>query len=371
MAIPARLRAALGDFLLRNGNLLTISTVAAIIIGGVTVVSDPSRWWVGLLAVGVLSLLALLLVNAKVIVKATVATALVILEAGWAFQVGVTVDPTATGALLWMMMTLTTYFACLTLSYLLPSLASRWTTSLLATTFGFLLTHALLFALIPPIPGVAGACASSLLIFLALSRFGSRSLYRRKHFPQLSQDGDLLEAMRQGLLQSGWGASVVGRRRRRALLAWDERHAFVLTVVELEQKFGMVGRRRFHLSYKGRGLSPWLLDTHRRLVPFWRTKGAPLLLVLLDERNRNGVRGELVGVDLPDTAKKLPVGVYPASGFLARRAWGSMMKELVATYGEVLPELTPRQVKALDYTLPKEEKSSPGEKPAEGKPHSA
>lgn len=341
------------DLLLRNGFLLTGLTVLIILVGGVTLVNDPSRWWVSLLGLLGLALLVFILVNAKALVKGLVASLALLFEAAGAFRLGAYGDPTGFGASLWLLLTLVGFFLMLTVSYLLPPRRSRWTVITLAGLTSFLLTYVLGASGVTLwLAALLGFLAGGLLFFVAYTFTFER--FFAASYPQVRLEEAYGEAFQASLLPHHWGARILKKGGKpRSLLLWNDEHSFIVAPLQLEQKLGMGGRSGNHLSYRGKPINDWLLETYYRLVPAWGLGGAEPLLVLLDTHNRNGRDPKVVGVALPDSRKVLPVALFPAKGY---SEVGDdhlfLMEQVEEAYKSFVVGLTPRQRARLDENLP-------------------
>lgn len=345
------------ELLRRNGRIITIFTCLLIIAVGFTLVNDPGRWWVSLAAVALFFVVIFLFFNARVLIKSTVAIGLVLVESAWAFKIGAVSDYTGNGGSTWMLSTLVAFFTALAISYQMPSARSRWGVAALTTTASFFFVYSVAMGgLSLGWAAVIGA-ALNIAFFILIYRYGRRSSYKVNNMPPVDMDEETQKAITEGLRNYGWGAAPAKGRYKGGLLLWNERHAFVLSTMESKQRFGISAKGRrargeSYLTYEGNNVNPWLMDLVFQLVPFWRTRGANIMLVLLDRRNGNGTDAKVIGVEVPDTKARIPVGILPAQSYLDSRRYPQMAKRIEDEFNGYLHALTPRQIRALDSRLP-------------------
>lgn len=103
------------------------------------------------------------------------------------------------------------------------------------------------------------------------------------------------------------------------------------------------------LAHRGVSINTWLLNMANRRLPLWRARNAPIMLVLLDSNSENGIKPQVIGVAMPDTLKKMPVGVYPAKGLLssAPKKSKAVFSDIDTSYGEFVGELSDKHLKAM------------------------
>jgi len=133
-------------------------------------------------------------------------------------------------------------------------------------------------------------------------------------------------------------------------LVWNDTYAFVLHPVKLTSKFSISpGRKSTKLVHRGHSINPWLLYLINKRLPLWRSKNASMMLVLLDVENKNGVTSEAIGVSIPDSKKKIPVGIYPGKNFLnsSSKKSAGVLDDIEKKYSSYLTTLTEKQKKAM------------------------
>lgn len=336
----------------QNGGLFTIFAIALIVGSGITLVDDPSRWWISLLAIGFFCLVIFLFINARVIIKSIISIIIVLLEASYAFKIGVLYDPTEMIGSLWLFAILFTFFTCLSISYILPSNSSRWGVATIATFISFSTTLILLGAFEDNRISILIGVITAITIFVLWYRWGSKSFYSQKNMPVIDFEEEFYDFYDE-VTKNAWGVKPITKKGEiKAALVWNDTKAFVVTTVHLEQKLGLSGRKKMYLSYKGKNINPWLLAQAFTLVPHWRLKNADILLVFLDRKNKNGLKSKVIGVEVPDSNRKLPVGIYPAKNFIDKRKYTALLENMSKEFDEFIIDLNDSQRDALDRLLP-------------------
>ena len=119
-----------------------------------------------------------------------------------------------------------------------------------------------------------------------------------------------------------WGATSLKDNNKKddetgKVLVWDEQ-GYILYPIFMEEAFTSVETKKAStLSYQDNNINPWLLHLVFSEIPVWKARNANLNLVLLDMNNRNGKKARVIGVNIPDSSKKIPVGIIPAKSLLS------------------------------------------------------
>ena len=131
------------EVLQKNGRLLTIATIAVVLVGGISIIENRDSWWI--LVAGIITIAGsiLLFINARVFIKVIIVSLLNLFMGTTAFQIGSFVDNLGTGGLVWMASTFFTFFALLAYSYATISSKSRWNILGISTVLGFIATYIL------------------------------------------------------------------------------------------------------------------------------------------------------------------------------------------------------------------------------------
>jgi len=333
----------------RHGTWFTISMVVLVLVFGITVVNDPSKWWVGLAVAAGISLFIFTAANGRVVLKAIGSLFVLALSVAGATSMGAFVATVPLFGLTWPVYQLSTYLLALAVSYVVYSGRGRWTYLGLMAIAQFLLTALLLVINTdPPIAAILSAFVAISGFFLAYF-FNGRTRVS-KHMPESGFSTEFAEAVIRGAEKLDLNLRFVPGRRNidsHILVYGDE--ALILYPVELDQAFGAIGRRAQKLGYKGRDINPWLLRLSFFSSPSWKSRGASPALVLVDVNRKNGGEGRIIGISLPDSKRKAVVGIQPAPPSRKDRdSYGERLirnaQDLMAEYST---ELTPRQKAAL------------------------
>lgn len=333
-----------------HGTAFTIAAVGLVLIFGITLVQDPSKWWIGLLgAVGFAGFI-LIAANGFVVLKALGSVFVLLLSIAGATAVGSMVSTVPLFALTWPVYQLSAYLLGLALSYAFYSGRGRWTYLGFMAIGQFALTALLLVINTEPhLSAIVGALGS-LGGFAAAYLLNGRTRVSKK-MPPSSFDRNFLEAVARGAEKLDLQLRIVPPRRGvdSHLLVYGDERAILLYPIELEQGFGVVGRRGTRLGYRGKDINPWLLKLAYSTSPSWKARGASPALVLVDTKRKNGGEGRLIGVSLPDSKRKAVVAVQPAPASRQDRdSYGEkLLLSSLALVKDYALELTEKQKLAL------------------------
>lgn len=295
-----------------HGTWFTISAVAIVVILGITLVNDPTKWWIALVVALGLSLFLFTVANGRVVLKAIGSLVVLLFSVAGANSLGATVDTVSFLGLVWPSAQIATYLLALALSYAVYSGRGRWTYLGLMALSQFAITSGFLMFGADSYISVGGAALASFGGFTAAYLFNGRTRVSSK-MPETGFSQEFLEALVKGAAQSGKKVRIVPARKGidSHLIVYDKR-AVIIYPVALEQAFGILGRRGSRLGYRNKDINPWLLRLSYFTSPSWKTRGASPALVLVDVNRKNGGEGKIIGVSLPDSKRKAAVGVQPA-----------------------------------------------------------
>lgn len=338
------------DTLKQNGGLLTIFAVALIFVSGVTIIENPSNWWVSAVSVAVFFVTVFLFMNARVFVKAIAASVVTLMLSSFAFKIGSFADPQGTGGLVWMCATLFLFFACLPFSYLVSSGKSRWGTMVVVQILAFLATYSFSIGFINVNLGVIAGLVIGFAAFALLFKFSSSSRFSKKGMPRNLLTDEFSDSIAIAATETGMeSVTLIGKKDNTgSMLVWNDR-AFLLHPVLIETAFTAIGRKARRLGYRGKNVNPWLINLAFKESPVWKSRGADIMTVLVDLENKNGNEPKVIGVSLPDTNRQLPIGVIPGRMFKAKnpevleRAFEMLEDE----FAEYVKPLTEKQKRAL------------------------
>lgn len=300
------------DTLKQNGGMFTIFAVILICISGITLVENPSNWWITVVSLLAFFVTVFLYMNARVFIKIGVAGITTILLASLAFKVGSYADPTGTGGLVWMCAVLFLFFACLAFSYLVSSGRSRWGSMIGTQMIAFGATYVLAVGLESVLLGTLIGLLVGVAFFVIVYKLSGASRFSKKGMPVNSLTEDFINSATAAAYENSMDSVVIYGRKPEtgSVVIWAEK-AYLLHPITMNKAFSAVGRKLDNLGYARKSINPWLINISFQEVPVWKSRGANIMTVLVDLKNANGNTPRVVGVSLPDTKRKLPVGILP------------------------------------------------------------
>lgn len=344
----SRFRVMLSETFQANGLLITVFACVAIVLGGFTLIEAPERWWLVLLLVFCFFLAIFLLINAAVVIKMVISLVVMLLSAAFAFQAGATLEPSTSGAFVWLFATFVVYFGSLAISYLIPSGQSRWSILILTTAFYYVAVFSVSAAGLS-LSLTAGAAALTAFAFYGLVfRFGSRSRTAEESMPVNETSAVLDYSIPSASTLVGLQSRKLVKGDKNFFVVWGDR-AYIIYPVKLEQAFGVTGKKHIQLSYKGKGINPWLRYLSFTLNLSRKGRGADMLLVLADTTNANGAVAKVIGVSLPDSKAVVPVGIMPSKLLMSRDepALKKALAGLESSFDDFADRLSEKQKHAL------------------------
>lgn len=298
-----------------NGRLFTIFSIAVIIISGFSIVENRDNWWFLIAGIVALFLVIFLYLNARILIKVAIVLTLNIFIAAGAFQVGSFTDQSGTGGLVWMSSTLFSFFTMLSISYVLSSGKGRWGAIGAGTVLGFIVSY--IFAaggLNVSLSAIIGVIAS-VGVFLLAYKTGNKNKYKLSEMPTNLLTEELSKNIVKVFEENGWQATSLKDEKddTGTILTWDER-GYVLYPVYMDEEFTSIEtKKKTMLGYKSVNINPWLLNLVQNKLPIWKSRNANLNLILLDMDNVNGSTPRVIGVNVADSKKPIPVGIIPAN----------------------------------------------------------
>lgn len=299
-----------------NATLLTGFITVLIVVSGVSLINDPTGWWIPALSIGSLFVALFLLINARVFIKAIVTIFSLLLMSSLALQIGFIKEPMTSSGFSWMMAILAIALMLLSISYIRPSGRGRWGTLLLSSIIGFIGAYSCVIADVALNICVVIGSFLTIGAFLLLYYVFGKTRYSKSSMPQPALSEGVLNTLTSGLLKDGWKTSILhhdDEAHDGQILAWKDDRAYLLYPVRLENSLTLVGRGKvLSLGHRGKSLNPWLLNIYLNKIPSLRTKNAPIIPVLLDVRNTNGSMSKVIGASMDDTKKILPALITPS-----------------------------------------------------------
>lgn len=338
------------EILARNSKLLTGFIAAFILFTGYTLVENPSRWYVPLLVLGIALVVFLAVAEARSFVKMIGAVIITSLASTLAFLLSSFIDPYTASPLLWFSSYWFVFFASIASSYMIVRGRSRWGTIMLAEFLGFVAGYMALFGFVSVLVAAAATTIVGVGSFVVMYNLSRKSNYRSTRMPLNIAPEDTSDQILHAADETDWLArSFVDTKKQEAhYLVWND-VAYLLVPVYMDQPFSIVGNRwSTGLGYNGKSVNPWLVDLIYNKTPFWIARGAPIMVVLLDLKNKNGGTPRTIEVSLPDTRHKAPVGVFPAKDLLEVRSRSlSIIDRIDSTFSTYNRRLTEKQKNAL------------------------
>ena len=304
---------SLQEVVYTNSNLLVAFTAVLILVSGISVIDNPSRWWVPVLSLVALMTTVFMFMNFRVVIKGTVSVVMTAMLSSFAFTGGSLSDPYGLGGVIWMGLVWALLFACLAWSYARQSGRSRWAVVMVTQMTSFLVSYSLVLSSVSvAISSVIGAVVGLLMFVIVYSVMG-RNHFRSKNVPVNSMD-DKLAATMDSADFIGWNSALMPEKDDKgSVLVWNEDHAYMIHPVLMSSPFGTIGRKSQRLSYNSKSITPWLNHLVYNKVPVWRSRGADITVVLLDLNRRNGDKIRVISQPVPDSKKVIPVIVAPVS----------------------------------------------------------
>lgn len=340
------------DTVKQNGGLLTGIAVAFIVVTGMALINNPGLWWIPALAVIAFGLIIFLFMNARVIIKVAFVSFFILLISSEAFKFGSSLDPYGSSGIVWMSSILFTSFALIAYSYIASSGKSRWGSLGFSIAIGYATTFILAVSetLNINISIIVGSVLS-VALFVLTYKFSRKTRVSKKKVPlNFLSDADEA-ALVKGAEEAGMQATVIRDKKDKSLggvLVWKEK-AYLLYPIKMQQPFLEIGKKYVRLSYLNKSINPWLLKLAYNEVPTWRARGANINVVLLDINNKNGYDPKVIGVSIPDSKRKVPVGIFPAKQLLGDdpKRTQSLIDKIDSTMAPYSADLSEKQSIAI------------------------
>lgn len=338
---------SIGALFARNSMLLTGLLAAFIIFMGYTLIETPGSWYIPIIVLGVALVLLLVFVEARSVLKLVGATIMTIFASGISFLMAGLADPYTSAPLLWFASYWVVFFGAAASSYMVVKGRSRWGAITLAEFCAFASGYIALFSSIRIIIAAITSTVVGIVVFFVAYHLNRRSRYRAKNMPVNVTDPVVTRKILDSADAGDWLArSYENSKTDEAhYLVWNKR-AYLILPVYMDQPFSIVGSRwSSGLGYKGRPINPWLVDLIYNRTPFWTSRSAPIMIVLLDLFNANGHKPRTIAASLPDTKHRAPVGVMPI-GSLKNNS-DDILKRIDDEFGKHTNPLTEKQLKTL------------------------
>lgn len=339
-------------FVEENGGILTGFLAVLIIFGGVSFINNPSsQWWVLPLGIIIIAVVVLLFINARAFIKFILSLFITAFFSAYAFQLGVIVSGDTLGSV-WMGVTWLNLFLLISVSYARESNQSRWNAIIITQVLSFLFFYVLASFFNYKVSLGMGEVLT-LLSFVLIYYFPLKNIMNIPNMPEEQMSKAFKNNLERTCSENGWEYKIL--EKNSSIVVWGEfregfSSAVVVLPIKMKQKFGVIGRRRQHLSYRGKSINPWLSKTINTMLPYWKLRGVNALPVLCDLDKRNGGEMKLIGVKVQDRRKPFPFVVAPFS----KRC----LEHVVREYSHLMVPITPKQIRALEELGESAEKNS-------------
>lgn len=339
---------SLQEVVYTNSNLLVAFTAVLILVSGISVIDNPSRWWVPVLSLVALMTTVFMFMNFRVVIKGTVSVVMTAMLSSFAFTGGSLADPYGLGGVIWMGLVWALLFACLAWSYARQSGRSRWAVVMVTQMTSFLVSYSLVLSSVSvAISSIIGAVVGLLMFIVVYSVMG-RNHFRAKNVPSNSMDDKLAATLVDSADFIGWNSALMPEKDDKgSVLVWNEDHAYMIHPVLMSSPFGTIGRKSQRLSYNRKSITPWLNHLVYNKVPVWRSRGADITVVLLDLNRRNGDKIRVISQPVPDSKKVIPVIVAPVSRVRKPGKIAAILQEIDRMLADSKRILSYSQLKAL------------------------
>lgn len=351
---------SLQEVVYTNSNLLVAFTAVLILVSGISVIDNPSRWWVPVLSLIALMTTVFMFMNFRVVIKGTVAVVMTAMLSSFAFTGGSLADPYGLGGVIWMGLVWALLFACLAWSYARQSGRSRWAVVMVTQMTSFLVSYSLVLSSVSVAISSAIGAVVGLLMFIVVYSVMGRNHFRAKNVPSNSMDDKLAATLVDSADFIGWNSALMPEKDDKgSVLVWNEDHAYMIHPVLMSSLFGTIGRKSQRLSYNRKSITPWLNHLVYNKVPVWRSRGADITVILLDLNRRNGDKIRVISQPVPDSKKVIPVVVAPVSRVRKPNKIAAILQDVDKMLADSKRILSYSQLKALSGI------GNTGEEPAE------
>lgn len=351
----------LGEMISRNSIVLTGFLAAGILFTGYTLIETPGSWYVPIVALSVILVLFLTFVEARGFFKQVGAGIVTLLASAFSFLMGSIASTASSAALIWFAVYWILFFGGAALSYAIVRGRSRWGAIMLAEFVAFAAGYIGLFSSLSVY--IAALCSglTGLTAFVLSYYFSGKSRFSTKNMPVNVTTEEITENVLSAADASDWYArsSINSKTDEAHYLTWDDK-AYLLVPISMEESFSIVGNRwSSGLGYMGRSINPWLVDMIYNKTPFWFSRGAPVMVVLLDLWNKNGTNPRVIAASIPDSRHRVPVGVIPAKSLLSDTGKSDgILEKIEDEFGKYTRELTEKQKNSLVSLVSKDDSSA-------------
>lgn len=334
------------DTIEENSRLLTITSVLLVIFTGITLVDNPEKWWIAALTVVGFAFMFFIFMNARVVIKSILSFVIMTFTAVSAYQTGLVISPGTNYSVTWLLAVVFVFFASISLSYFIRTINSRW----LPVTLGYLTSYfsVLLFFVITGETIISLGVIAGLMVFVFAYKTGRKARFSKNKMPQSIEDEETMSKLVKTLSNENWNVRPFHNKtgNRNNILVWNDDYAFILHMIDLQQSFTNIARRKGQkLGYLGKDINSWLINTAFRNTPVWRANGVTMNFVLVDVKSSNGSETKVISGALPDTKGILPIGIVSYRDRVRKK---DLSKELIKAFSPFTQKLSARDKAKLN-----------------------
>lgn len=331
-------------FINENGKLLTGFLAILIVFGGISAINGEENWWiipVGILLIGIVSIL---FINARYFFKLLLSIFITSVLSGYAFQIGTNLNNSDTGTF-WMGLMWVNFFAIISITYIKESNESRWTSLLITQSLSFLYFYIFTITTLDIKISLTIGEILTILTFIALYYFPLKNIINTKNMPKQTIPKKVSNQIDKETKEINWKYKIL--EKEQSILIWGEYNntniAFNIIPIKMDQKFGVIGKRKQRLAYKGTSINPWLSKLLYTSVPYWKLRGTTPLPILYDIDSKNGKNSKIIGVKIADKKDPFPFIITPFNNHF--------IEKIIKEYGDIAIPLKEKQTKSLNELL--------------------
>lgn len=342
-------------FVKENGTLLTILTSTIIVFTGIALIERPDSWWITFFVLMGISIIVLAFFNTRYIVKAIIAVLITLFTASYGFKLGsqLQLGTLDYGGSIWMITTIALFFGMLSISYLVTSVVSRWNLIIALLTTNFLAALFFSAATLNSTLGSIVAFLITMLTFFLIYKYAPKNRFKRDHMPDTEWEPYSPETIAEQFIQHGYGAVVNKKKKQTSITVWNDNYAWNLVPITMSNAFGLDAKKhRGTLRYNGKNITSWLHKLVMYSTLTKRTGNAPIMTILMDLKNTNGKEPKVIGIGIPDTKTKIPIGILPSKELMNNQK--KLETKVFKEFEEYNTKLSEKQVYLLDTHLPEQ-----------------
>lgn len=319
-----------------NRKLVTAGVTGTILATGWVQVFTDGPWYVPVVTVLVLCLLAWLAQNVRRGFKMALALLVLAMTVSLNYMMALYVTGNPLTAVLWFFAPVIGFAVSMVIATVFPRQRSAWTATIVGTLTGWLASY---IAFMLTVNTSISAMVSFLgtLAGFALAYF-IKSGFSVKDSPTIATSEDVTEALLHEANARNWFLADQTATKGRYMV-WNDR-LYHLVPVMLDTEFQSLGTKKKVIGHKHVSANAWFNWLLNRTASFT----APGMVVLLDLRNTNGTKARTIFVPQVDSKREIPVGVLPARALTGKMlSTSTVLADLEKSFSKWAPELTGKQ----------------------------